>query len=200
MATSVATDASGNVYIAGNFKSLGVGFGGNMIENEDMGAYSNDIFIAKYDTHGNALWASRYGGYIERDDYAYSIATDTHGAVYITGYYCGVGIFLAKFNDNTTNITSIRQESPNLTLYPNPTNNGNLLTLSCNSYPHIATIAIVDVLGRQVYMQTNVLGNTTTNATTYNIALPSLPGGMYYLHATGDNINESLPFVVSGKK
>lgn len=69
---SIATDLYGNVYIAGHTHG---------IPNAD---YSTGLkaLLAKYDTNGNLLWtlANKTG-----ERYAYGVATDAIGNVYITG-------------------------------------------------------------------------------------------------------------------
>ena len=49
----VSTDAIGNVFMTGYFKSPTITFGTTTLTN----AGSNDIFIVKYDATGNVLWA-----------------------------------------------------------------------------------------------------------------------------------------------
>jgi len=78
---SVATDPSGNIYLTGFFGSHTFSIGSFTLLNS--GGY--DIFLAKYDTSGNVLWAKSAGG--SSDEEGYSIATDALSNVYITGIY-----------------------------------------------------------------------------------------------------------------
>jgi hypothetical protein len=80
-AQSIATDASGNVYMTGYFDSATLTFGTTILTN----AGSSNIFIVKYDGNGNVLWATHYGG--SSNDYAVSVAANTTGNVFITGYF-----------------------------------------------------------------------------------------------------------------
>src|SRR4051812_42014328 len=57
-AYSVATDAAGNVFIAGCFYSPAIIFGADTLVNSST---DDDIFLAKYDANGNVLWARRAG-------------------------------------------------------------------------------------------------------------------------------------------
>lgn len=106
-ATCVAADASGNVYITGDFFSGPLTFGTTTLTN----AGSNDIFLAKYDASGNVVWAKSVGG--PSQDYSRGLATDLTGNVYITGYFLspslvfgtdtlkhitGADVFVAKYN------------------------------------------------------------------------------------------------------
>ena len=102
---AVATDASGNVFVAGNFTGT-VNFGGADL----VGAGSTDIFLAKYNSAGVHQWSQRFGsvGF----DQANSVAVDASGNVIVTGFFnstvnFGGGslvsagsddIFVAKYN------------------------------------------------------------------------------------------------------
>lgn len=95
-ADTVAADASGNAIVVGATQGA---LGGS-----NAGRY--DLFVAKYDPAGNRLWI-RQRGTAERD-FAYDVATDAAGNIYITGY-TGAGLdgnthigrwdaYLMKFN------------------------------------------------------------------------------------------------------
>lgn len=102
---AVATDGSGNVFIAGLFYGT-VNFGGGILTCDG----SQDIFLAKFDMAGNHIWSKRFGN-VGRSG-AMSVATDGLGNVCITGYSTGsinfgggnrfgVGeqdVFVAKFD------------------------------------------------------------------------------------------------------
>lgn len=93
---AVAVDASGNVVVAG--ATQGSMAGGN------AGRY--DLFVAKYNSAGNRLWLRQRGS--SEQDFAYGVATDASGNIYVTGY-TGAGldgnsafgewdVFLTKFD------------------------------------------------------------------------------------------------------
>lgn len=93
---AVALDPSGNCIIAG--ATQGSITGGN------AGRY--DLFVAKYDPSGTRLWV-RQRGTAERE-FAYGVATDAAGNIYVTGY-TGAGldgntsigdwdVFISKFD------------------------------------------------------------------------------------------------------
>lgn len=82
MGYAIATNDSGNVFVSGYFSSSSLGFGGDTLTNVD----SSDIFIVKYDSSGNALWARSGGG--TGMDYSYnSLTSDAGGNVFITGFF-----------------------------------------------------------------------------------------------------------------
>ncbi len=84
-AYSVAADAQGNAYIAGSFGDSTIVFGSTTLTNTNP--CSQDVFLAKYDTYGNVLWAKSAGSMGSDDDQANSVVVDTSGNVYITGYF-----------------------------------------------------------------------------------------------------------------
>jgi hypothetical protein len=70
-ARAMAMDKSGNVYVTG--------------ESPGSGSY-RDYATIKYSGSGNQLWAARYNGPGNRDDFATAVAVDGSGNVYVTGY------------------------------------------------------------------------------------------------------------------
>ncbi len=82
-AIAVSTDFIGNVYVAGGFQSSSITFGTTTLTNSDTINQVLYLFIAKYDSAGNVLWAKGTGG--SYDDGVSSITTDVFGNLYITG-------------------------------------------------------------------------------------------------------------------
>lgn len=80
-ANSIAVDDSGNIYLAGCFQSPTINFGTYTLTN--VGSY--DIFLVKYDTVGNVLWAKSTGG----NDYDMnnSVVLDATGNTYVAGWF-----------------------------------------------------------------------------------------------------------------
>ena len=78
IAKGVATDSSGNVYVAGH--TFG-GLDGNSSAGE------RDLFVVKYDSSGTKQWTRQLG--TSSGDYAEGVATDSSGNVYVTGYTTG---------------------------------------------------------------------------------------------------------------
>ena len=79
---------AGNSYVAGYFYSSAT-FGTHTVTGPS-GTY--DIFIAKYDSNGNCLWATSVNGSQDEDD-VYDIALDANDNIYITGNYSGTATF-----------------------------------------------------------------------------------------------------------
>jgi len=81
---STATDRHGNIYVTGTYESPSITFGNYALTNADTSGNTRDIYIVKYNTFGNVLWAKRYGGF--GDDFVNCITTDNSN-VYIAGQY-----------------------------------------------------------------------------------------------------------------
>ena len=84
-ATAVAADTKGNVYVTGYSIGIGTGY---------------DYATIKYDPDGNELWVARYDGPTHGFDYAYAMAIDGAGSVYVTG--ASSRTESSGFNDYTT--------------------------------------------------------------------------------------------------
>ena len=77
VATAIAVDGSGNVYVTGY--SVGNGT-------------SNDFATIKYDSNGDTAWVRRYNGPNYQVDNANAIAVDGSGNVYVTGLSTDMGL------------------------------------------------------------------------------------------------------------
>jgi hypothetical protein len=78
----IATDDSGNVYVTGFFQSPTSVFGSDTLINASG---AQDLFLVKYDSTGNVIWARGAGG--ANSEYAEGVATDDSGNVFITGAF-----------------------------------------------------------------------------------------------------------------
>lgn len=86
---AVVTDSGGNIYVAGYFKAPTVSFGGIILTNANNSSSAEDIFVVKYSSAGDVLWAKRAGGGSSFDgrDVANAICLDPLGNVYVSGYF-----------------------------------------------------------------------------------------------------------------
>ena len=83
---SCATDASGNVYLAGDTQQGSFTSSGMTTIGSHQSAYGggySDGFLVKFDYNGQRQWATYYGG--PNEDTGYSCATDASGNVYMSG-------------------------------------------------------------------------------------------------------------------
>ena len=80
---SITSDNAGNIFVTGTFSSATITFGTTTITNSKEG--SDDIFIVKYDSNGNVVWAKGAGG--TDNEVCYDISTDASGNIYAIGYF-----------------------------------------------------------------------------------------------------------------
>jgi hypothetical protein len=83
--TQTAIGKDGSYYIAGTFSSVMDMDPGPDSVVLSSNTWSLDVFVAKYDTLGNLLWAKQFGGIYE--DEVYAIALDSNDNVYLTGFF-----------------------------------------------------------------------------------------------------------------
>lgn len=98
-ASSVKTDASGNVYLTGNFGCNSIIFGAYTLTNSNTNN-TPDVFVVKYDTNGNVLWAKSAGG--ANNDNATSASTDNSGNLFVAGNFYSPSIIFGSTTLNNT--------------------------------------------------------------------------------------------------
>jgi hypothetical protein len=112
---NIKIDASGNRYVVGNFSAT-ADFDPSAGTANLTSAGGSDIFIAKYNSSGDYVWAKRIGG--TGADQGNSLTLDGSGNVFLTGYFAGTvdfdpsastanlisaggnDIFIAKYNSS----------------------------------------------------------------------------------------------------
>lgn len=98
---AVAVDFEGNVIVSGHSNGKGT---------------SLDATTIKYDGQGRQLWIARYDGPAQRDDYAYALAVDAEGNIYISGYSFGKGTehdyLILKYDPNGKLLWVARHNPP----------------------------------------------------------------------------------------
>lgn len=83
----IGVDSLGFIYVAGNYAgTLSIG----AFTLQPFG--SSDMFIAKFDTLGQVVWAQRIGG--QGPDFVEDLHVDAAGNCYLTGQYSGVVNYL----------------------------------------------------------------------------------------------------------
>ncbi len=164
---SIALDASGNVYVAGECGQVNSGY---------------DYITIKYNPSGTQQWIKFYS-YSNSYDMANIVMLDASGNVYVTGSSFGTGSsydFATVKYSQTMGITNITSEIPNTFSlsqnYPNPFNPTTNITFSIPKSESVKLI-VYDILGKEVA----VLLNENLNAGTYNIDFDgsNLASGVY---------------------
>lgn len=135
--SKVVTDSKGGVYGFGSFKSSSFVIGTTTITN----AGGSDLFLVKYDTLGNVVWAKSFGS--TGDDTAYSITTDKSSNIVIAGSFKntinfgsttltssgGNDAFFVKLNPSGTVIWAKQNTAGNV--------NDNIDIVKCDKYNNI---------------------------------------------------------------
>jgi len=168
-AYNIKTDATGNSYMTGIFKSLST-FGSINL----FSAGGTDVFAAKYDSSGNALWAQKAGGI--NPDAGNGIAIDANGNSYVTGIYFSpymhfgsfteincdtisnpAEVFIAKLNDIPTAIDEMNL-SEGVQVFPNPFSVQT--TIYTDRILKNASMIVYNSVGEQVKQLRNISGKT----------------------------------------
>ncbi len=92
---SIKADAIGNTYITGTMGSSTMTFGSITLSNPG-------VFIVKYNSSGNVIWAKCAGG-LSLNAKGNSISIDPQGNSYITGYFDGTTIVFGTTTLTNTN-------------------------------------------------------------------------------------------------
>ncbi len=197
--TSLTIDAGNNIYIGGYFQSPTISFGSFTLSNSG----ANNMFIAKYNSSGSALWAlgadtGNVNGPLVLPDGA-----DIYIAVGFTGYYCKLSpytmpntssvyirsdLLIAKYADATLNLMSAKQENNSIRVYPNPSNGNLTINLGSSEYKKII---VYDLTGRSVYN-----AQLTDGFTEAQVDMRNYVPGFYYLHAVSQSRTEIVRFVI----
>lgn len=155
----VATDANNNIIATGLFKSSTISFGNITLNNTAAGFY--DIYVVKYDSVGNVLWAANAGS--QDDDYVNDIAVDNFGNIYITGRYGSGGITFG----NTTLSNNIMADFYLAKITPNGSFDWALTTTISSDFETGKTVCVDnnnDVIVSGIFNGSSIaFGSTTHN-------------------------------------
>jgi outer membrane protein assembly factor BamB len=150
--SSLAVDGSGNVYVTG-------GSGGP--------STSSDYATIKYNSNGDTLWVRRYNGVGNYPDYAYSLAVDGSGNVYVTGASgsdfatikynsSGDTLWVRKYNDPGSNYSYATSLAVDGSGNVYVTGNG-VVTFSLGGFSHYITIKY-NSSGDTLWVRTSIYG------------------------------------------
>lgn len=184
-ATSIAVDASGNVYTTGYvIGTVDFDPGSGTFDITSLGTSRSDMFIFKLNALGDFVWANQLAG--NDNEKGSSIAVDASGNIYTTGYFTGtvdfdpgVGVFnlsafgyygdvfVHKMSSMTTGVTENSFKNQ-VTVYPNPTEDIIRISTVDNTLP----MTLYDLQGR-------IMQSCSSTPSFLNIK--DLPLGMYFL-------------------
>lgn len=201
IANSIITDANGNAYVTGHFNSSSISFGANTLIKTGS-AYYSDIFVVKYDSNGNDLWAKGVGG--TDNETGLGIATDVNGNVFLTGYFhspsitfgttiltnTGGSLFVTKLGNSITGIDNLSYNST-IQIFPNPSSSST--TLQTDEILKNATLTIYNSLWQIVMETKNISGQTVI------LSLDNLANGRYFVHLKEENKVYTDKLIIIGK-
>ena len=187
VAKSISIDGFGNVFVTGY--SAGETFPNQY-----------DYATLKYNSYGAIQWIQRYNGLANGIDWAYSLALDSIGNVYITGESfdnnTGMDIVTIKYSQ-TIGIHPISTEVPvEYTLqqnYPNPFNPVTNINFSIPK-TGVVKLTVYDAAGRE----TATLFNGELSAGTYNYDFDAshLASGIYFYKLEADDFTQTKKMVL----
>jgi len=103
---SVAVDNSGYIYVVGTFGGTAdLDPGAGTCEKTSVGF--KDAYLSKFNSNGYLVWANAWGG--DYSDYAYCIATDNSGCIYVGGEFP----FTVDFDPDPTDVAEVTAQGYN---------------------------------------------------------------------------------------
>jgi hypothetical protein len=184
----IDVDDKGNVWISGftNSENIATNDG---FQAEKFEGLSSDLFLAKFDSIGNRLWASYYGG--EAQEYRGKVAIGIDGDVFLSGntfsqnnistsgamndsLFGTSDYFIVKFNDKDWDLNLNKIEQNTTHFYPNPAFN----QLNLNDFSKVETLKIYDATGKIVLFK-NSLNSGFINIENYS-------KGLYFIEIEKD--------------
>lgn len=111
-AGAVCVDKTDHVYVTGSFTKPSVTIGSATFTNAQATGGTQDIFIAKYDSWGNFMWADHYGG--TDDDFPVAMASAPDGTFYLAGYFASATMDIGSntLTDSLHATTSLSGSGP----------------------------------------------------------------------------------------
>jgi len=201
----VTLDDNGDVYITGIYKDA-ITFGTTTLTN-------SDLFIAKYDSTGNSLWAkaSTYNTALAASN---SIATFKDRPIIAGDFVAGSGPPIAVFDNDTiisngsldvflarvgppcneavtTGIESLNYSDAGFEVYPNPFSQE--LNIRSNEKLRSLDVSMYNSQGQQIIF------NQVHNVENFTVPTEQLPAGVYFLNVKSGDAIQSIKVVKVGK-
>lgn len=180
-ASTVKTDALGNIYLTGDFIDS-IDFNPDA-QNQNVlvsSSYTRDVFFAKYDSNGNYLWAKSITG----DGYDYGLSLSVKkNKLLLTGYFSGEADFDATSGSHVLNC--LNNENMFLAKYSLCGNLNNAISVAGNT---LSAIAAADAYQ---WIDCNN-GGTYINGATHQSFSP-LVAGNYAVIITDNNCQVVSP-------
>jgi hypothetical protein len=203
---SIWVDGSGNIYVNGYFQSLSITLGSTTL----TAVGSSDVFVAKYSSAGNVLWAKGGGG--TGTDLVYSLAVDGSGTSYSLGVYLNSStvfgsttlpnagsydVFIAKLS-GVVGVHELNEDENNIFLFPNPATS----EITVQSGKHalsevegfkVQSVEVFDMVGQRMIEDLTL--NPSPNGEELRVDVSSLASGIYFVKVRGEKQERVAKFV-----
>lgn len=169
-----------------------------------LGGYSTltnnkGLYLQRYDSVGNVDTSFNFKsgtaqGFYDLsagDDLIYDMAMQNDGKVVLVGESNNYG-FYTRIMDTSLNTSSFEAKSERIILTPNPVSGFCTLQFE-NELNGKIKIAIVDVLGKEVYSNPNSDLNSQNSITLDN--LDALPRGIFFVKISSDSKTQTIKFI-----
>lgn len=184
-ATAVAVNSYGSAFVAGYFNEA-ADFSGNNLTS----AGSADIFITRYDTDGNMMWARNAGGF--STDRANALILDNGGSVFVTGAVKGVADFsqLQVSGNSSLNVFVAKYSAGGIVQWVKTggsTGDDEAYALALDNSYNICVTGYISSSGNAVFGTNSVNGNGGKDVF---VAKYSPSGNVVKLLSVGDGNNQ----------
>ncbi len=193
----IETDGNNNVFITGNFLAPQMSFGSVIVPNHTPA--KSEIYLAKFNTAGNEVWAINAGG--DFDDIARGMTIDKGGNIWITGWFqtaasfgtisfSAAGIYdayLAKYNASGTAVWAERFGG-------GMSDYGTGLCMGNNGNINLAG----SFRSSSIDVGSNTFTNHSTGSLDLYVANFDTSGNLQWAKAAGSNRDDAFYSVVAG--
>jgi uncharacterized delta-60 repeat protein len=183
-AYALAIDGSGNVYVTGYSDGIGT---------------SNDYATVKYNSSGVQQWVARYNGSGNDYDFAYALALDGSGNVYVTGYSRGYdwSVYATiKYLQQPTSVDELAGMPTEYSLsqnYPNPFNPSTKMRFGVSG-SGLVSLKAYNMLGQEVATLVNDAMKPGIYEVTWDAS--ALASGVYYYRLQAGSFVETKKLVL----
>ena len=167
----ITSDADNNYIITGYFSTSTITFGTEALTN----AGSNNIFIVKFDTSGNVLWAKSAGG--NNSDGSNSVTTDFNNNIIITGNFQSPIVTFGTdtiTNADSANIFIVKYDPSGNVLWAKSTGRGSATSIISDLNNNV--IIMGGFWSASIAFGTTVLSNVSEGS--YDIFIAKLNGSV----------------------
>jgi len=200
----ISLDASGQIYITGNYISPNIIFNNDKTLSNRGGV---DAYFAKYNNSGLCQWAEKIAG--SKYDVTSCIAVDGNGNMYTAGIFRSPNIifnngktlsnsggwdaYIAKYTQNPDYVTTA--DGFSFAINPNPVKDLLTIDISVEIMATEATLTIYDLNGNEILTAYEGMLNQGSNSLQINCQ--ALPNGVYNLILQTDSQKLTKRFVVA---